>query len=413
MLARLVSAVLIAVAPCAASPQEPRGVEAEARRHRLRLEYDGRTFSGPAWDHLVAEGARSQFFLMGEEHGIAENPRLAAQLFRALTDAGYRRLVIEVSPPMARMMDRALADDGLDGLRSLFAEPGGEPAFFGMREEAEMLGVVRASLPAERDVLWGVDYEVGGDRPLLRWLEAQPKPEAAEGALRRLRQASDEAWSAYDVSRNPGLIFSFSGDPALAAELRRLWPGASPTTAWTIETLEETLAINRLWVEGRGWDSNRRRARWIRESFLRHWRAEIEQDRTPGVLVKLGANHVVRGRNGTGTFDLGTLLPELAALSGRRSYSVLVLPGPGSQTAVFDPSAWKYEPKPAKDGYARGLEPIVGAAYDDAFTLIELEPIRSIVGSQGEVHGEPMLRAVHGFDAVLVLSGSTPSNDLR
>ena len=110
--------------------------------HRLRLDFDDGAFSGLAWDRLVAEGKSAQFFLMGEEHGIAENPKLAAQLFAELSNHGYSKVAIEISPTMARLLDEALMKDGLDGLRDLFAQPGGEPTFFGMAEEAEMLAAL-------------------------------------------------------------------------------------------------------------------------------------------------------------------------------------------------------------------------------------------------------------------------------
>lgn len=74
----------------------------EAAAHAVRLDFDGAAFSGPAFDRLVEEGRAAQFFLLGEEHGIAENPKLAAALFTALTADGYAQLAIEVSPPMAR-----------------------------------------------------------------------------------------------------------------------------------------------------------------------------------------------------------------------------------------------------------------------------------------------------------------------
>src|SRR5690606_36492727 len=62
-----------------------------ARGARHRLHYDGARFSGPAWDLLVERGRAAQFVLLGEDHGIAENPRLAAALYAALAPAGYEK----------------------------------------------------------------------------------------------------------------------------------------------------------------------------------------------------------------------------------------------------------------------------------------------------------------------------------
>jgi hypothetical protein len=60
-----------------------------------------------------------------------------------------------------------------------------------------------------------------------------------------------------------------------------------------------------------------------------------------------------------------------------------------------------------------GLEPILGAADPDAFTLIDLRPLRPLLGRWREDTHPELMRVVHGFDALLVLSGSTSSTNLR
>jgi len=380
---------------------------------RQRIDYDGHEFSGPGWDRLLSEGRKAQFFLLGEEHGIAENAKLAAQLFQALAKSGYDTFLIEISPPMARELDDVLAKDGLDGLRRLFAQPGGEPAFFGMAEEAEMLATVRAAVPDGRPVLWGADYEVAGDRTLLRRLAATPKPAAAEAALAALVDASERGWKQHAATGGPQFIFTFTGDPALVRDVERAWPGRDADSAWILDTLEETLEINRLWASGDSFESNRRRAALLRANFLRQWQAARRSGEAPRVMAKFGANHLVRGRNMTQTFDLGSLLPELAAMDGGRSFSIMVVPGKGSPTAVLNPSTWSYEPSTPKDGYNLRLEPITSAALPDAFTLIDLVPLRPIVASKTSEVDDDLRRVVFGFDMLLVMSGSTASTEFE
>lgn len=104
---RLKSLSITGQVECATSPDETAEqtiedkISAAAMEHRSRLDFDGKTFSGPAWDRVVAEGAAAQFFLVGEEQGIAENPKLVAQLFSELSNRGYSKLAIEISPTMA------------------------------------------------------------------------------------------------------------------------------------------------------------------------------------------------------------------------------------------------------------------------------------------------------------------------
>ncbi|MEX0645369.1 MAG: hypothetical protein WD076_08660 [Parvularculaceae bacterium] len=384
-------------------------LKAAAQENRLTLDYDGQKFSGPAWEALLAEGRNAHFFLLGEEHGIAENPKLAAALFAALIPAGYTKIAIEVSPPMARELDRAAADGGVEGLARLFAQPGGVPAFFGMKEEAEWLAAARAAAPPNEPLFWGADYEVGGDRLLVRLLEGKRKPAAAKTALADLKAAQEASWAKFAETKSPQYIFTFSGDPALVRAVKDAWPKRDADAAWSLDTLEETLEINKLWVSRQGYASNERRSAFMRANFIRHWQAEKKSGRAPKAFAKFGASHLVRGRNSSEVFDLGALLPEIAALEGGRTFHLLVLPGAGAMTAVFNPMEWTYSPAPAKDGYAAGLAPIIGEAFPDAFTLIDLRPMRPILGRARADTDPELMRIVHGFDAVLVMSGSTAS----
>jgi hypothetical protein len=53
------------------------------------------------------------------------------------------------------------------------------------------------------------------------------------------------------------------------------------------------------------------------------------------------------------------------------------------------------------------------AAYPDSFTLIDLRPIRPLVfGARHKALDADLVRVIHGFDSLLVLSGSNPSQHL-
>lgn len=59
------------------------------------------------------------------------------------------------------------------------------------------------------------------------------------------------------------------------------------------------------------------------------------------------------------------------------------------------------------------MTPLISAAYPNAFTLIDLRPIRPLVfGRRHKALDADLVRTIHGFDALLVMSGSTPSANL-
>jgi hypothetical protein len=292
----------------------------------------------------------------------------------------------------------------------LYAQPGAQPAFYGMAEEAAMLASIRAAAPSDETVLWGTDYEVLGDRQLLRLLREARMPQAAEAALETLIEASDTAWAESEKRRSPEYAFSFSGDPALVRAVSDAWPDPDPRSAVILNTLEKTLMINRLWMQKQKWASNNERASLQKENFLRYWHTARQQGEAPKVIAKYGASHVVRGLSPTAVYDLGTFLPELAALERGTTLSLMIMPGAESMTAGMNPALWRYEPRPAAGGYIDGIMPLMNAAFDDSFTLIDLRELRAVAGMKRGELGDELFRVIHGFDLLLVMTGSTPSS---
>ena len=136
-------------------------------------------------------------------------------------------------------------------------------------------------------------------------------------------------------------------------------------------------------------------------------------ERPPKTMFKFGSSHMVRGLSHTQVFDIGAQVAERAHFLREQSFHVFVLPGAGAQHAQFDPSAWTYRPADAGTYADVGMTPLTAAAYADAFTLIDLRPIRPLVfGRRHKALDADLVRTIHGFDALLVMSGSTPSSNL-
>ncbi|HEX8232089.1 MAG TPA: hypothetical protein VF559_01910 [Caulobacteraceae bacterium] len=386
-------------------------LNAAAAENRRRLAFDGRGFSGPGYDFLVEEGRRAHFFLQGEEHGVAENAHLARALIQALAPAGYSRLAIEISPPMAEEVDEAVKG-GSAGLKRYFDSRDTSVPFYGLREEAEFLAAARRALPGDEPVFWGLDYDIGADRRLIARLKAKRPPAAAEAAFAKLEAASSGAWAEFRKTKNPQFIFSFSGDPQLVRDVRAAWTRPDPEAELILETLQTTLEINQLWAGNQPWESNKRRVDFMRANFLRNWRREKGKGRSPKVFFKFGTSHMVRGLSLVDVFDVGTLAAESAALAGGHSFHLLVVGGAGGQHAAFNPAEWAYDPQPAEGIEEHGLEPIARQAFGEGFTVIDLRPLRPILSRPPAEVSRYLVKVVHGFDAVVLLTGSTASGGL-
>jgi hypothetical protein len=235
----------------------------------------------------------------------------------------------------------------------------------------------------------------------------------AKAAADALHEKSAAAWKTVSETKNPGAFFSFSTAPDILAALRQAWPDLDTESALALDVIEETLAINQLFVTNLNWESNERRAQLNRRNFLRHWNEALAAKpagSAPRVMFKFGASHMIRGRNVTEVFDLGNLASEMAAAEGGKSFHLLVVGGPGTEHAVFNPMELRYVPAPVDLADEEGLGPIVGQPFPEGFTLIDLRPLRPLFSAARTKKSDPeLMRIVHGFDAILVLTGSQPS----
>ena len=155
-----------------------------ARENSRALSFDGRHFGGPAWNFVLSETRGAEMVLLGEEHGTAEIPLFARELYLALGPAGFDTLAVEISPPIAEDLDQA-ARGGVSGVADFIrAFPPG-PAFYFWKTEAELIAAVRAATPGRRAAVWGLDYEVTGDRRLIDRLEGQGARLGDTGAIGR------------------------------------------------------------------------------------------------------------------------------------------------------------------------------------------------------------------------------------
>ena len=121
----------------------------------------------------------------------------------------------------------------------------------------------------------------------------------------------------------------------------------------------------------------------------------------------LGANHVFRGLNRTRQYDIGAMLAQLAEAEGGQSFHLLVVGGPDTQHAVFNPVRLTYEPQPV--GLLSSDLPFAELLLPDVWTVFDVRPLRTLIHDGRMTVPESLSEIVFNFDAVLVLSGSTPA----
>ena len=74
------------------------------------MNYQQQQFSGPGWDSLQRAMDKSQFVLIGEQHGLAEVPKLTSALAQVFLPKLY---VAEIDPYTALVLERTAKEPGL------------------------------------------------------------------------------------------------------------------------------------------------------------------------------------------------------------------------------------------------------------------------------------------------------------
>jgi hypothetical protein len=383
------------------------GVRSAARPTDCGLTGDG-GFS------ITSAARASQFTVLGEAHGVNDVPKFAAALFCDLTRHGYRHLAIEVSPVWGRELSRQSASPGgIDAIRRTVERHYPGVAFYTLREEAELLVKASRAAGGGADAIWGIDYDVMPEGLLIHRLE-ELADRAAKPAVDRLRSVAESLHTAALALSSPGRVFAFGGSRALVDSVRRAMrprPGSEPDRLLAL--LETTLMINNEWTAGRGYESNVLRSENLRRNFAMHYAAATARDRTPKAMIKLGASHAYRGRGLVNTYDVGALVPELATMNGTSSVGILAMGGPGSSQASFDPRTFSYVATPNVYANTAWTRPFYALADSASWTVFDLRALRARAtsGSLGPLPAAT-LQAVFGFDFLVILGGSKPSEPL-
>jgi hypothetical protein len=335
--------------------------------------------SGPGGDILRKEITDAQFVALGEDHGFADSPELGRGLAAEMKKHGRTYHAVEIGAWSNKAVPQALRTDGVTGVATLVA---GKPIalpFVSNREDALLANDF--AQPEGTVDLWGVDQEfVGAPTILLEELKAMAPNAAAREATDSLLQKDLAAVAAADQKN----LLMLSASPATFAELRAKFSG-SPEAQDIIDSLARSAAIYQHNNAGRYFANNADRIALIHRLFLQQYH-EAEEP-APRVLLKMGAYHLGRGTTPTKMFDIGSLLPGLAAANKMQSLHI-AFSGLGGEQLTMRPSPEGYTQVKAVDD--KIIMPILEAAQidiarigDTGHFLIPLEPIRHKLESKG------------------------------
>jgi hypothetical protein len=363
---------------------------------------------------LVDEGQKARFVLIGEEHGVAQLPAFVQALVSELRPAGFNTFAIEVSPLQGLRLDSLARSPRMrEGLDTLLASWFTTIPFYTLAEERALLTTTMSrdgDQPPMR--IWGLDYDISADRLFLRELERLVPP-TGRSAVARARALADSGFVGV-TQGNPTRLFAWSASDSVFEALRAaLGPRPSPRAKAIVDVFERTARINRLFLSGRGYESNLLRSAYLRENFLTAFRAAVERGTTPRVVFKFGGSHMMRGMNYTHTLDIGTAAAVVAEGRGERAFNLLVLGGSKAKTARMNILKLQYEPTGNAEVDLDNVAWLRPALADSGWVVFDMHAVRLAYLRRRSTPLTPVQdRFLHAYDVIVVLTGNTPGTPM-
>lgn len=382
---------------------EPPDLAAALAGHRYSLRLEDGRLAGDGAALLTSAARTARYVVVGEDHGLAETSQLTEALFRELRPLGFETYVTEVGPWSARRLVE-LAEQSRDGraFAEFFARYPFSIPFAPYREEAALLTTVAALSDAAAPI-WGIDQEFFfAPQMLLDELARRAEGEARDH-LEALAEADREAYRSVVANRDPSVPSFMSRPlPETWTDIRRHFASDDEALAM-LEALEKSREVYGHFFAGEAYLNNHRRARLMKANLGRYF-ARYGQDRR--LLVKLGANHVMRGMSPLGISDAGNFLAELAALHGEESLHLLVVATSGTQNAwlPFLPEEALTAPIDVESPAYAPLRPLLRALpAAEGWSLVDLRPLRADV-KRWAADSPKLEDAILGYDAVVVIA---------
>lgn len=375
------------------------------RRHQYPLQPSGSSFSGVGWERLLAEVRKSQFVLVGEDHGMAQIPQFTAAVARELKPALY---VGEIDPYVARKVTELTARPG-EPTAYLRQNPGAL-AFATMAEEYELLRQLRA----QGTRLAGIDQVFAmSAAPFYEQLATTVKGQAARTYF--AQQATRYRAQDQDNERQNRQYYALPKQTPGSIDSLLALTKAESTDAQ--QMAQAYAASYRIYTSG----SHQRRLNLMKRNLLRELQPYQSAAglNTPPVLLKFGGVHLARGLSPIrfGEFyDVGNLVQNLADVQDKKSLHVLVLGKQGRKLVAFN----LRNPDKLTAAYTE-------ADYDDevpikaftdqvsgpAWAAFDLRPLREDL-TDGKLHlAKPALeRIVLGYDYLIIIPETTASRPM-
>ena len=353
---------------------------------------------------LLAEAvAQSQFILIGEAHGLKEIQEFSAALFDIAYANNFKALVVETDPFAADALEllATMDDETIADFHRKF--PMAIPFFHSVEGMNLAKHVYETSNGSAR--LWGVDQVfVVGPRLIFSKLGERADTEAGMQLAKEYQERATVAFEQAMQANNPGAVLMTSLTEEDFDKMRSAFAN-DETSLKMVEQLRLSQEIYQYWYAGEYYLNNSVRSQLMKRLFNEYYHeVEIWSDSPPKVMVKLGANHCVRGLTPTRIYDLGNMLSEMADIQGNQSLHIKLT---GAKGQSFNMLGGVQDFDSTEDWHEWINEALADhlANSSSNMLLIDMRPLRNLRLKEAD---QEIKDLVFGFDMWAIILDAHP-----
>jgi hypothetical protein len=402
---------LVCLAARPASAQDSTLTRLSHRYHyTLAASADGTQFSGAGWERLRTDVLKSQFVLLGEDHGMAQIPLFAAAVARELKPKLY---VGEVDPTTAQELTRLTAQPGLP--TTYLRQYPMALCFGAMAEEFDLLRALRQ----QGTQLLGIDQVFAANAaPFYQQLAEQVKSPAARTYLKQ-RAATYQAQDLANERAGGQNLAMLHQSAASVDSLLAMTKAESPAVR---QQAQDYAASYHIYTDTTG-DNHQRRVNLMKRNLtlaLRPYQTATGSA-APKMLFKLGGHHLGRGvstlRFGA-FYDVGNLVQNIADVQDQASLHILIVGKQGRKTSGLNPlfpdkNVTAYTDADYGPTKEIPIKPFTDQVSGSAWSVFDLRPLRkAITAGKLQVAVPALQRLLLGYDYLVIIPETTASRPI-
>lgn len=272
--------------------------------------------------------SKSQFVMIGEQHGLKETSRFTNLIYNLSKPFGYNTLCIETDAVAAKHIHTiAKNKNAVEAAKKLNQTFPFSIPFYNNSNDYDVF----TNLSKNNGTLWGIDQPFMTQfRLTFNYLYKTAKSKALK---KELDIARTEAIASYDkaiANKDFRAPYIFKYSDLTHNKLIKLSENKHQKNI--LKQLKKTKEIYMYNFTNQSYLNNLERSKLMKENFLDYYKSATISNDTPKVIFKLGANHSARGRNNTNVFDVSNLVSELAIMNQSTSTHILFKGVKGQQT---------------------------------------------------------------------------------